>query len=120
MSKILIKIGSVDLTPYIKSYAVNYNVHIKENGTNARGDTTLSIKSRKSKVSITCRPTSEAEMTIILAAINPCVVSVQHWDTKTQTQLTKTMFVNSPTSDFYTNRNEVGLFNELSLEFVEL
>lgn len=120
MSKILIKIGSADLTPYIKSYAVNYNVLIKENGTNARGDTTINLKSRKSKLNVTFRPTSEAEMAIILAAINPCVVNTEHWDTKTQTQLTKTMFVNSPTTDFYTNRYEVGLFNELSLEFVEL
>lgn len=120
MSKILLEIGVTNLTPFIKSYKLDYNVLVKDDRQNASGNATINIINRKTKIGIVLRPTSEEEMTTILAAIDGFVVSVNHWDTKTQSQMTKLMFVNAPSPDFYTNRNEVGLFNDLSLNFVEL
>ena len=120
MSKILLQIGTTDLTPYIKSYKIDYNVLVKDDGRNASGNATINIINRKSKLNVVFRPTSEAEMATILAAIGSFVVSVNHWDVKSQSQLTKTMYVNTPSPDFYTNRNETGLFNELPLNFIEL
>ena len=114
MSKILLQIGATDFTPFIKEYSVSYNVNMKDEGTNARGNRALSLLSRKSKLAV------ESEMAALLAAVETIIVSANHWDTKIMAQRTATMFLDTPVTDFYTNMNETGLFNEFTINFIEL
>ena len=120
MSKILAKIGSFDLTPFIKSYQLDYNVLVKDEGRNARGNLTLTVLNRKAKVNLVFRPLNETEMKNILVAIQPFVFTVEYWDAQTQTQKTASMYVNTASPNFYTNAGEVGIFNDMSLNFIEL
>lgn len=123
--KILVKIGSVDLSPYIKTYKVDYNVLVRDDGRNAAGNATINIVNRKYKINTVLRPLTEAEMTILLDAIQPFVMSVQFWDTKTKTQLTRTMYVNTASPDMYWNKQvsagvQEALYNDLPLNWIEL
>lgn len=120
MAKKFIAIGATDLTSYVSKYDITYNVVYKGERTNAHGDLILDIRNRKVVLSASFRPTYEAEMSAILTAIEPRIVSVEYWNTKTMAQETKTMVVSSPNSDFYSNGNEVGMFNEFALTFKEL
>ena len=120
MSKILLQVGATDLTSYVKSYKLDYNVLVKDDGRNARGNATINIVNRKAKLNVVFRPTSEAEMASILTSIVGFVVSVQFWDVKSQTQLTKTMYTNTPSPDMYWNANNTALYNGFSLNFIEL
>ena len=120
MSKILLKIGATDLTPLLKKYQVDYNVLVKDDGRNAAGNAIINIVNRKVKLNCTFRPMSDSEMHSLMALVEPFVVSVYYWDTKTETQLTKTMYINTPSTDFYSNANNSGLFNDFSLNFIEV
>lgn len=120
MSKILLKIGATDLTPFLKKYQVDYNVLVKDDGRNAAGNAIINIVNRKVKLNCVFRPMSDSEMQTLLALVEPFVISVYYWDTKTQTQLTKSMYINTPSTDFYSNANNKGIFNEFSLNFIEL
>lgn len=119
-SKILVKIGSTDLTSYIKSYQLDYNVLVKDEGRNARGNLTLSVLNRKAKVNVVFRPLNETEMALVLTTIKGFVMNVEFWDTETQTQKTKQMYVNTASPDMYSNRAQKALYNDLSLNFIEL
>ena len=119
-NKILLRVGSTNLTEYVKSYQVDYNVLVKDEGRNARGNLTLSVLNRKAKVNIVFRPLNEAEMATILSAVEGFVLSVQFWDPQTETQKTKTMYVNTASPNMYSNRAESALYNDLSLNFIEL
>ena len=120
MSKIYVKVGAVDLSPYIKSFKADYNTLVKDDGRNARGTAIINIVNKKMKLNVVFRPTSEAEMSIILNAIEPFVVSVQYWDVKSQSQIIKSMYINTPSPDFYTDKPSGAVFNEMSLNFIEL
>ena len=118
--KILLKIGTTDLTSYINSYKIDYNVLTKGDGRNAAGNAITNIINRKVKLSIGFIPMAESEMASILGLISTYEVSATFWDVKTQTQLTKTMLVNSPSPDFYSNSYQTGVFKDLSLNLVEV
>lgn len=118
--KQLLKIGANDLSPLIKGYSLQENVLVKDEGRNARGNAMITIINRKQKISVVFRPTNEAEMASIAASISSFVLNITYWDTKTQTQKTSMFYHNGPTADFYTNRNEEGLFNEMAINFIEL
>lgn len=120
MSKILLKIGATDLTPFIKKYKVDYNVLVKDDGRNAAGNAIINIVNRKVKLNCTFRPMSDSAMQNLLALVEPFVVSVYYWDTKTGSQLTKTMYISTPSPDFYNNANNNGLFNDFDLNFIEV
>jgi hypothetical protein len=119
-NKILLKVGSTDLTQYLKSYQVDYNVLVKDEGRSARGNLSLSILNRKAKVNVVFRPLNETEMALVLGVAHAFVMNVQYWDTRTQTQRTVQMYVNTPTPNMYSNRAEKALYNDLSLAFIEL
>lgn len=120
MSKILLQINGTDLTSYIKKYQVDYNVLVKDDGRNAAGNAIINIINRKTKLNVVFRPMTDAEMATILGLVYAFVLTITYWDIKTQTQITKSMYINTPQTDFYTNANNKGLFNDFSLNFIEL
>lgn len=120
MAKILVQINGTNLTPLIKKYQVDYNVLVKDDGRNAAGNAIINIVNRKTKLVCVFRPMNDAEMASLLNLINPFVLTVTYWDTKTQAQVSKSMYTGTPSTDFYTNKNDQGLFNDFSLNFIEL
>jgi len=119
-NKILLKAGDTDLTPYIKSYQLDYNVLVKDEGRNARGNLSLSILNRKAKVNVVFRPLNEEEMALVLGVAHAFVMDIQYWDSRTEAQRTAKMYVNTASPNMYSNRNETALYNDLSLNFIEL
>lgn len=120
MSKILIQINGTDLTSLIKNYQVDYNVLVKDDGRNAAGNAIINIINRKTKLNCVFRPMNDTEMASLLNLVNSFVMNVNFWDVKTQTQITKSMYIGTPSADFYTNKNDDGLFNDFALNFIEL
>ena len=117
--KILIQVGATNLTSYIKSYKVDYNVLVRDDGRNAAGNATINIVNRKYKLNVVFRPLNETEMAALLTAISSFEMSVQFWDPKTQTQLTKFMYINTPSPDMYWNAAQAAIYKDLSLNFIE-
>mgnify|MGYP001111559313 CR=1 FL=1 len=118
--KKLLEIGGVDFTPLVKGYKLDYNVLVKEEGRNARGDLSITILNRKAKLNIVFRPTNETELASLLDAIQPFVFSITYWDTRTEAQATGTFYSNTASPEFYSNSNDKGIFNDLSINFIEL
>jgi hypothetical protein len=118
--KILLKIGTTDLTSYINSYKIDYNVLTKGNSRNAAGNAITNILNRKVTINVGFIPMSEAAMATILGLTSTYEVAATFWDVKTQTQISKTMLVDSPSPDFYSNGNQTGVFKDLSLTLIEV
>lgn len=120
MSKILLQINGTDLSPLLKNYKVDYNVLVKDDGRNAAGDAIINIINRKTKLNCVFIPMTDAQMAALLGLVESFVFNVNYWDVKTQSQITKQMYIGTPSADFYTNRNNQGLFNDFSLNFIEV
>lgn len=120
MSKTLIQIGATDLTQYVKSYKVDYNVLVKDDGRNAMGTLTVNILSRKYKVNVVFRPTSDAEMAMILNAISAFKFNLTFWDPKTQATVTKTVYISTPSADMYSDAGFAKTYNDIAVNFIEL
>lgn len=118
--KVLLKIGAVDFTPYLKNYKLDYNVLVKDTGRNAKGNLTISVINTKAKIHTVFRPMDENEMAALLTAMKPFVYSIQYWDTETKTQKTGTFYNGTPSSDMFTNRNQTALYNDFEINFIEL
>lgn len=118
MPRIITKVGALDLTPYIKSYQLDYNVLVKDEGRNARGNLTLTVLNEKAKINLVLRPLTDAEMASVLAL--PFVATVEYWDSETQTQKTATMYKSTASPNFYSNVSDVGLYNDFSINLIEL
>lgn len=119
-NKILLKFNDVDLTDYLASYADEENVLVKDEGRNARGNLRLTILNRKHKLYATTKYLTEAEMNIVRGAVSSFVGTTEFWDSKTGNQKIATMYVSTPKSEFYTNRQENGLYKPISINFIEL
>lgn len=80
-----LKIGDVDFSGIVSGLKLGYQVLLSDtSGRNARGDNYVDIVNRKQKLSVTFRPTTQAEMASLLTAIQPYVVSVTYLDGETQ------------------------------------
>jgi len=120
-NKILVKVGSLDLTPYLMDYKTDYNVLVADTGRNAAGNLRLQVINRKAKLNIRFRPLNEDEMKTILLAIKPFTgLSVQFWDVEQKAQRTITCYTNTASPDMYWNKGENALYKDMSLALIEL
>lgn len=120
MEKTLLTINTVDYSEYLKAYNVEYEVRVKAEGTNARGTSTLSVLSRKAKVNITIRQTTEDEMAVILTALQPYQLTIGYWDIETKTQKSGTFVCSTAIPNMYSNADNNSSFVDFSLSFQEL
>lgn len=120
MEKTLLTINSVDYSAYLSKYTLEFNVLIKDEGTNARGTKVLSVLNRKAVLNIVFRMTDETEMAAILTALQPYVLTIGYWDPETQTQKSGTFYKTNSIADFFHNISNDARFNELPVQFKEL
>lgn len=120
-TKVLVKVGATNLTPYLKGYTVDYNVLVADTGRNARGNLRLQVINRKAKLNLVFRPMNEEEMSIVLLAIKAfSPLTVEYWDVESQTQKTAQMYPNTASPNMYWNAAENALYQDLSLNLIEL
>jgi len=120
MEKTLLTINTVDYSEYLKAYNVEYEVRTKAEGTNARGSSTLSVLSRKARINLIIRPTTEDEMAVILSALQPYSLTIGYWDIETKTQKTGTFVTSTAIPDMYTNADNNSTFKDFSFSLQEL
>jgi hypothetical protein len=120
-NKILVKVGSLDLTPYISSYKPEYNVLVADTGRSALGNLRIQVVNRKVKLNITLRPLSQSELTPIFAALEPFAkLTVEYWDVKSGTQKTIFCYPSTLSPDMYWNYQQNAFYKDLSFSLIEL
>ena len=114
------KINNVDFSHIVSGLKVGYETLVSENsGRNANGDTVIDVINKKTKVYITFRHTTEAEMRELLSAIGNYVVNVSYKDAVTGALKTITAYTGTPEPEYYTISNKT-IFKPMSLNFIEL
>lgn len=116
-----LKIGDVDFSGIVSALKVGYQVLLGDtSGRNARGDNYVDIVNRKKKLSVTIRPTTQAEMAALLTAIEPYVVSVTYLDAETQAMKTIQAYPSTAEPEYYRIIDGNTRFKPLSLSLVEM
>lgn len=118
-----LKIGDLDVSPYLTSYKVGLNTIVSDDsGRNAQGDNLIEIVTKTPKVKIFCgfSPMTQTEMTAFLAAIGPFIVSVQYYDSRTGQIKTTTVNTGTPEQELYPNMGGEEIYKPFDLNFIEL
>lgn len=114
-------INGTDVSSLVKGLKVGYETLVSEDsGRNAAGDTVLDIINRKVKLYVTFRPMDGADMSRLLSAIGPYVVSVSYRDSKTNTNRTITCYHGTPEPEYYWILGNQVLYKEFSFNFIEM
>lgn len=117
----LLKINGVDLTNYVKSLKIDYEVIVSSNsGRNASATMCYDIVGRKDKLNVVFRPTNENEMSTLLNLIYGYEVTLTYWNARTKSEKTIQAYINTPSPDIYTWQANKKLFKDLSVNFIEL
>lgn len=119
-TRILFKIGDNDYTSYIKNHKVEHQTVVKDEGTNARGDRTLTVLNKKANITVAFIPMNDTEMAALLTDLYSFVVTLTYWDARLTSTSTGTFVCSNPLSDIYTMSNDEGLYNDIILTFKEL
>ena len=91
----LVKINTVNITPYLKApdgFQVEPNKLYDDAGRNMNGDLRATFIGIFPKLYLTFRPTTEAEMTTLLALLNLSSFSVEYYNQATATYKTATYY----------------------------
>lgn len=114
-------VNGVNMAPFLSKLKPEYNVLVsEESGRNARGNTTVDIVNKKTKLNCTFISMKQADMEAFLDAIEDYVYELTYTDAKTDTNKTITVYngVASPEYYWYTDREVRYLAMEMS--FIEL
>lgn len=115
------KINSTDFSSYVSGLKVGYETLVSDNsGRNAAGDTVIDVVNRKTKLYVTLRHTTKAEMTKFLTAIDDYVVSASFLDPITNQLKTITAYTGTPEPEYYTIQGDNVIYKPLSLNFIQL
>lgn len=113
-------INGKDMTDLVKGLKIGYETLVSEDsGRNAAGDTVIDVVNRKVKLYVSFRPMDGSEMSSLLSAIAPYVISVQYRDSKTNALNTIQCYHGTPEPEYYTTAGRV-LYKEMNLNFIEL
>jgi 5'-3' exonuclease len=114
------KINNIDFSHLVSGMKVGYETLVSENsGRNANGDTVIDVINKKTKVYITLRHTTNAEMDSFLTAIQDYVVNVSYLDPVSQTLKTITTYTGTPEPEYYTISDKT-IFKPMNINFIEL
>lgn len=113
-------INDIDFSHYVKSLKVktsnSYNAQ-----TNAAGDTVVDLINKKHEIEVGIIPLTETDMAPLLAAIDNFTVLISYRDPRTN-ELFQRMLCIIPEDevDYYTIQINKVMYNELTLNFIEL
>ena len=114
------KINNVDYSHLVSGLKVGYETLVSDqSGRNARGDTVIDVVNTKTKLYVTFRHTTVAEMRSLLGAINGYVVSVSFLNPKTNALDTITAYTGTPEPEYYSISDKT-IYKPMSLNFIEL
>ena len=115
------KIGGQDFSGLVSGLKVGFEVLVSDNsGRNANGDTVIDVINKKTKLYVTFRHTTEAEMRGLLAALESYVVSVSFLNPKTKALTTIQAYIGTPEPEYYTIQDKMTIYKPMSLNFIEL
>ena len=113
-------INDIDFSGYVAEMRVGYETLVSDSsGRNANGDTVIDIVNRKTKIYITFRHTTQAEMQNLLSAIADYVVRVSFLNPNSGEVSHITAYTGTPEPDYYTISNKT-VYKPMSLNFIEL
>lgn len=116
-----LNINGVDVSHLVKGLRVGYETLVSEDsGRNAAGDTVLDIVNRKIKLYVTFRPMDGSDMSSLLSAIGPYVVTVAYRDPKTNASGSIKCYNGTPEPDYYWILGNKVLYKEFQFNFIEL
>ena len=94
----LLKIGDLDVTQWLTSFEVEYEVLLSEKGTgrNSLGNTVVDIVNRKDKLICTFSPMTGDELKEFLAAIEDFVLDITYQSPKTQEEKSIRAYIGTP------------------------
>lgn len=117
----ILKIGDVDFSHLINTYKVGYNVLLSDkSGRNAKGNTTIDIINRKTKIECGFIPMNSDELKSLLAAIEPYAVDVTYLDSKTNTEKTMKAYCSTAEPEYYRTIDGNILTKPMNINFIEL
>lgn len=115
----IFKVNGKDFSSMISGFKVGYEVLVSENsGRNANGDTVLDVINRKRKAYVTLRHTTESEMSSFLSAVEPFIVTVDYYDSRTRSTRSFQAYTGTPEPEWY--NKSLGLYKPMNLNFIEL
>lgn len=114
-------LNGTDVSHLVKGLKIGYETLVSEDsGRNAKGDTVIDVINRKVKLYVTFRPMNESEMSSLLSAISPYVITAQYFDSKYNSLSSITCYTGTPEPEYYWIRNDSIFYKEFSLNFIEL
>mgnify|MGYP003289696651 CR=1 FL=1 len=115
----IFRVNGQDFSPMISGFKVGYEVLVSENsGRNANGDTVLDVINRKRKAYVTLRHTTESEMARFLSAVEPFIVTVDYYDSRTRSTRSFQAYTGTAEPEWY--NKALGLYKPMNLNFIEL
>lgn len=116
-----LSINGTDVSHLVRGLKVGYETLVAENsGRNANGDTVLDVINRKVKLYVSFRPMDSYEMSRLLGAIRPYVVTVAYRDSETNGTNIITCYTGTPEPEYYWILNDQVLYKQMDLNFIEL
>ena len=117
----LLKIGNLDVTKWLKSLDVEYEVLLSDkSGRNARGNNRVEIINRKDKLICTFNPMHSDLMKSFLSAIEPYVLDVTYLNPKTKAEKNIRAYIGTPTIGYLRVTEKQTFMKEFNLNFVEM
>ena len=117
-----IRIGGVDFSHLLahNGYAYSPNIIVSE-GRDIRGNLSMDIINRKTKIFCKFIPMSKDELQSLLAKLKPYVVEVEYLDPNTDSLSTMTAYVGEQKYEYYwILSNEEKLLNGFQINFIEM
>ena len=114
-------INDVDYSHLVSGLKVGYETLVSsESGRNAAGDTVIDVINKKTKLYVTFRHTTGAEMQQLLNAISGYVVTVRFRDPTTRAFATIQAYTGTPEPEYYTLQPTLTIYKPMNLNFIEL
>ena len=118
---VFLKIGDTDFTNYIAEQKTTYTVLASEDsGRNARGNMIIDVVNKKTRVDCVTHFLTQGQMSALLAAIDPYVISVTYWDSKTGGTKTMSCYVSAPQPDIWSVGEAAVIYKPMSVGFIEM
>lgn len=115
----VLKAGGVAL-PIPSSYKISYEVLDKDSGRNANGDMVRNILGTKVKIQcIFPMYTDENVFRLLLNVLKNPRISLEYYDIREDSYLTKTFYPSTATPEVYTLSDGKLISNELAINFIE-
>lgn len=115
------KINNTDFSSLVSGLKVGFETLVSDNsGRNAAGKTVVDIVTRKTKVYVTLRHTTDTEMQSFLNAIKDYVISVSYKDPHSGAMSTITAYTGTPEPEYFTIQNNRVVYKPMNINFIEL